>query len=79
MKRLLALIVTCMMLFVPIQPLVAKGHTSARSSTPSKKSRVPGSRDGGYAGGKGSSHKGGKYKNSKTGNHDRNRKAGTPR
>jgi hypothetical protein len=71
-----------MALLMPVQQVVAKGHSSTRSSTtskPSKKSRTPGSNDGRYVGGKGSSHKGGKYKNPNTGNRERNRKAGTPR
>jgi hypothetical protein len=60
--------------------LYAKGSRRSSSNHVSTKSRVPGSRDGSYKGGNGgSSHKGSKYKNSKTGNHDRNRKAGTPR
>jgi hypothetical protein len=78
MKRLFALLVTGMMLLMPIHTLVAKGHSPARSST-SRKSTTPGSRDGTYAGGKGSSHKGGHYKNSNTGNRERNRKAGVPK
>jgi len=45
----------------------------------SKKSSVPGSKDGKYVGGKGSSHKGGHYTNAKTGNHERNRKGGIPK
>ena len=50
----------------------------APAQTPSKKSSVPGSRDGTYVGGQGSSHKGGTYQNPKTGNEERNRKAGVP-
>ena len=51
----------------------------AKASKASKKSMVPGSNDGTYARGSGSSHKGGKYKNPKTGDKYRNRQAGVPK
>jgi hypothetical protein len=76
MKRLLTLVLTSMALLT--QPMAGKGHSSHRSST-SRKSTTPGSRDGKYVGGKGSSHKGGHYENARTNNHERNRKAGVPK
>lgn len=54
-------------------------HSSSSSSHSATKSHRAGSNDGRYQGGSGSSHKGGKYKNSNTGDHYRDRKAGTPR
>jgi hypothetical protein len=58
------------------QEPTAKPKANSGRST---KSRVPGSKDGTYVGGKGSSHKGGHYKNPATGNKERNRKAGVPK
>lgn len=81
MKRFLLTLTAALTLF-PIQPATAKpGASRSHSSKPknpkaSKKSQVPGSKDGHYAGGVGSSHKGGHYKNATTGNKERNRKAG---
>jgi hypothetical protein len=64
-------------------PRLAKAKGSkvkrAKASKASKKSMVPGSNDGTYSRGSGSSHKGGKYKNPKTGGKYRNRQAGAPR
>jgi hypothetical protein len=59
----------------------SRSTKSKRANGPkvSKKSKVPGSHDGMYVGGKGSSHKGGNYKNPKTGNKERDRKAGVPK
>ncbi len=82
MKRLLLTLTTAIALTCT-PALFAKGKgkaTTHRSATPktkaSKKSTVPGSKDGKYVGGKGSSHKGGHYTNSKTGNKERDRKDG---
>jgi hypothetical protein len=87
MKRILLVLVT-LALLLNVPALDAKGRSAtskSRTSKPkgtaarSKKSSVPGSKDGTYAGGKGSSHKGGRYKNTATGNKERNRKAGVPK
>jgi hypothetical protein len=59
----------------------AKGSKIKRAKgfKASKKSIVPGSNDGTYARGSGSSHRGRKYKNPKTGNKYWNRQAGVPK
>jgi hypothetical protein len=78
MKRLLLTLMACAALVLSVEPVAAHGgHASSAKS--SKKSSVPGSKDGEYVGGNGSSHKGGHYKNSKTDDHERNRKAGVPK
>jgi len=85
MKRTLAVALATFGL-IALPSFAAKGRSSAsrthnsRSRTfASKKSLKPGSADGKYVGGKGSSHKGGHYTNASTGNRERNRKAGVPK
>jgi hypothetical protein len=48
------------------------------SAIAGRKSMVPGSGDGYYIGGQGSSHRGGHYYNPRTGNDYRDRKDGVP-
>jgi hypothetical protein len=86
MKCRLTILVASLIFVFSAQALIAKGrsqssHPQSIHSSGSKKSMVPGSRDGKFEGSGpgGSSHKGQHYKNSKTGNHDRNRHAGVPR
>jgi hypothetical protein len=95
MKRLLLLLAAVLALLYTPALEAKGGHsagrvTSSRSAKckklkkakapkASKKSNVPGSNDGTYVRGSGSSHKGGKYKNSNTGDNYRNRQAGVPK
>ena len=58
--------------------IVAFAFSGFASGPRHVKSHVPGSNDGYYPGGEGSSHKGGHYSNENTGSHYRDRKGGTP-